>query len=678
MKHITPVAHTRPNPLFLQERELPSDLDRFKNDSENTFIENLIEYSGRLCYHSTAKMGKAPNFIAARVREGHEDIIEHASATVHIVDKDPNSGPPIIDHLVWRNLNRHCESSYTGGNGYFVTANLRVWLDFFRRGYLLEAIPYLRSIAPKVFAEFDSEEKRKARAEEMARMGGPNPFVGVDPDPEEIEMRQANEGPRFGIEPHEIRDSRVTLLAYTQPEPSAPYIHSSATFLIEGVSRAFTHQLVRHRLGSFSQESQRYCEFGDFESDLPPRVPHLVKAKDNKRHGHCLFSVNQEKFIVSQYKAGFNCEEIGQAYGVHGTTIRDIVLHYGESMRSTTESKLISVKTDFFKQIDTPLKAQILGLIYADGNVAQRKGEISFATITQHSDYAAWLKRIGKLWGGNVVSGGHENSRRLIIPGKKMAEDLVRHGVVPAKSKILEPPNLTGELARHFIRGYIEGDGHIGTVDRPANITVVGTKNLLAWMQTEICNQVGFEPKQSIRKMTGCHSLTFGGKNLTPKILEWLYNGFDFRYSHPAKLKRSSEWCHPIRDEFQRQIKKWGQDMEMVIPPKLTPVTFSIWMDAIESSAQGYANLRSLRIRKEDARFLLPNAAKSRIVVTMNFEAWSHFVWLRAVDKAAQWEIRRVGQAILQDLYFIAPAFFAEHWEKYNEDRHVGHHANVT
>lgn len=384
MKSITPVAHTRPNPIFSQKRVLPSDLDRFKNSSDNTFIENLIEYSGRLCYHSTAKMGKAPNFIAARVREGHEDIIEHASATVHVIDKDPNSGPPITDHLVWRNLNRHCESSYTGGKGYFVTANLRVWLDFFRRGFLLEAIPYLRSIAPKVFAEFDSEEKRKARAEALGRMGGPNPFVGVDPDPEEVELRQANEGPRFGIEPHEIRDSRVTLLSYTQPEPSAPYIHSSATFLIEGVSRAFTHQLVRHRLGSFSQASQRYIELdkGEWKPVLPPSI-------------------------------------------------------------EDTEAE---------------------------------------------------------------------------------------------------------------------------------------------------------------------------------RILE----------------------------------------------------------DAWQTIEDAYRKMRKMGIRKEDARFLLPNACETRIVVTMNFEAWSHFAWLRAVDKAAQWEIRRVGQAILEDLYFIAPAFFAEHWEKYHEDRHVGHHANVT
>ena len=78
-----------------------------------------------------------------------------------------------------------------------------------------------------------------------------------------------------------------------------------------------------------------------------------------------------------------------------------------------------------------------------------------------------------------------------------------------------------------------------------------------------------------------------------------------------------------------------------------------------------YARLRDLGIRKEDARFLLPNAAETRIVASMNYAAWSHFLWLRAVDKAAQWEIRAMGQAVLKMLYTISPALFAEHWRVY-------------
>lgn len=44
------------------------------------------------------------------------------------------------------------------------------------------------------------------------------------------------------------------------------------TFHIEGVSRALTHQLVRHRLASYAQRSQRYCGEGNFDYVIPPSI----------------------------------------------------------------------------------------------------------------------------------------------------------------------------------------------------------------------------------------------------------------------------------------------------------------------------------------------------------------------------------------------------------------------
>jgi len=51
--------------------------------------------------------------------------------------------------------------------------------------------------------------------------------------------------------------------------------HGMATFRIKGGSRTFTHELVRHRLMSPSQESQRYVEYGktrNFDVVLPPTI----------------------------------------------------------------------------------------------------------------------------------------------------------------------------------------------------------------------------------------------------------------------------------------------------------------------------------------------------------------------------------------------------------------------
>lgn len=52
----------------------------------------------------------------------------------------------------------------------------------------------------------------------------------------------------------------------------SPIEHVSFTFGIEGVSRSLTHQLVRHRVASYSQQSQRYVRLNAFEYVIPPSI----------------------------------------------------------------------------------------------------------------------------------------------------------------------------------------------------------------------------------------------------------------------------------------------------------------------------------------------------------------------------------------------------------------------
>ena len=75
---------------------------------KSTYGEAIMEFASRVCYRSTHRMGTAPDFIAARVREGHEDIIEHVVVTVRIRNS--------VEPLYWRTLNRHCEVTDVGAN----------------------------------------------------------------------------------------------------------------------------------------------------------------------------------------------------------------------------------------------------------------------------------------------------------------------------------------------------------------------------------------------------------------------------------------------------------------------------------------------------------------------------------------------------------------------------------
>ena len=55
--------------------------------------------------------------------------------------------------------------------------------------------------------------------------------------------------------------------------------HVSFTFGIEGISRACSHQLVRHRIASYSQKSQRYVNENGFEFITPPEIESVPEAK---------------------------------------------------------------------------------------------------------------------------------------------------------------------------------------------------------------------------------------------------------------------------------------------------------------------------------------------------------------------------------------------------------------
>ena len=61
---------------------------------------------------------------------------------------------------------------------------------------------------------------------------------------------------------------------------ASPTEHVSFTFGIEGISRACSHQLVRHRIASYSQQSQRYVDGTKFDFVTPPEIAKNEKALD--------------------------------------------------------------------------------------------------------------------------------------------------------------------------------------------------------------------------------------------------------------------------------------------------------------------------------------------------------------------------------------------------------------
>lgn len=58
-----------------------------------------------------------------------------------------------------------------------------------------------------------------------------------------------------------------------------PVEHVKFTFAVDGISRSLTHQLVRHRIASYSQQSQRYVDSNKFKYIIPPSINSNEKTR---------------------------------------------------------------------------------------------------------------------------------------------------------------------------------------------------------------------------------------------------------------------------------------------------------------------------------------------------------------------------------------------------------------
>jgi thymidylate synthase (FAD) len=116
--------------------------------------------------------------------------------------------------------------------------------------------------------------------------------------------------------------------------------------------------------------------------------------------------------------------------------------------------------------------------------------------------------------------------------------------------------------------------------------------------------------------------------------------------------------------ESQRYVDM--SEPEFVVPPSVdeNPLAQQVWDEFMARVADTYHRLRELGVRKEDARFVLPNAAATRIIVTMNFRSLRHLFTVRC-DKAAQWEIRALALEMLRQVHELAPAAFADLYERF-------------
>ncbi len=107
----------------------------------------------------------------------------------------------------------------------------------------------------------------------------------------------------------------------------------------------------------------------------------------------------------------------------------------------------------------------------------------------------------------------------------------------------------------------------------------------------------------------------------------------------------------------QRYVRESGQ--APVLPPSIrdNDRAAACFREAMAAAQQAYDRLLELGVPREDARFVMPNAIPSEIVISANFRELRHIIEVRG-SRGAQWEIRAMATQILRNMKRVAPNVF--------------------
>lgn len=110
--------------------------------------------------------------------------------------------------------------------------------------------------------------------------------------------------------------------------------------------------------------------------------------------------------------------------------------------------------------------------------------------------------------------------------------------------------------------------------------------------------------------------------------------------------------------QSQRYVKL--EDFEYIIPPSIEkdPAALELYRTVMADIRKAYQQLASV-VHQEDARYILPNACETKMVLTFNCRSLFNFFEHRCCDRA-QWEIRRMANLMLAEVKKVAPILFSQ------------------
>ena len=235
--------------------------------------------------------------------------------------------------------------------------------------------------------------------------------------------------------------------------------------------------------------------------------------------------------------------KLADKYGLNKKTITKYLKE--RNIEITNTHGKVPFNEEFFDNINTEEKAYWLGFLYADGYISSRDFRIGLSVSIKDIEH---LEKYGKSLdyskGMNIVTSHQFGSKdvhnkngeiiqmcRTVITNEHMWKSLNSKGCMPNKSLILEFPEesifSSKGLIRHFIRGYVDGDGTLGVYPHSksnpnleASLLIVGTKPFLEGVQKYLGIDGFLMQKPNCNELT--YRLGYSTKK-AEKVAEFLY-----------------------------------------------------------------------------------------------------------------------------------------------------------
>lgn len=262
------------------------------------------------------------------------------------------------------------------------------------------------------------------------------------------------------------------------------------------------------------------------------------------------FSQEQIEDILDKYQNNWSQQKIANFYKVSRPVIKRILSTQEQEILIRDRTSKYKYQQDIFEVIDTADKAYWLGFLAADGCNYQREHNAS-VIVNIHQKDVEHLNKFKqfcntdaeiKLYTGYEGFSNQTPMCKIVLNSKKISNDLMNKGILPNKSLILQPPNISEEFYKPFILGYFDGDGSISKASQynNYNISIQGTKEILMW----ICETLNWDAKLEKRNNNSDNNSYYircGGTNKPYQILSQLYNSCETHLDRKYNLYKTLE-----------------------------------------------------------------------------------------------------------------------------------------